>query len=248
MATPQGFNSPGGIPLGPGVSVAKQADGLYALDKPAGIRSHPNRPGADGKSLLTAPYDLDGEFYQWDDAAGKAQRLYLLNRLDAPTSGLILLADNEAEAKRIKDLFAAHKVEKTYYAIVKGNYAGRRETWRDRLSTSARGGAVRTVVGRGDPAVTHVRGLGVLTRTSTLTLLELRPETGRTHQLRVQCAHRNMPIVGDATYGDFRFNRQIATELGEKRLMLHAGRMCIPGKNSFSVEIASPEVFKVFLH
>jgi 23S rRNA-/tRNA-specific pseudouridylate synthase len=55
-----------------------------------------------------------------------------------------------------------------------------------------------------------------------VTLVELRPVTGRTHQLRVQCAKRHLPIVGDATYGDFRRNREFAKATGLKRLFLHS--------------------------
>jgi tRNA pseudouridine65 synthase len=53
-------------------------------------------------------------------------------------------------------------------------------------------------------------------------LIELTPRTGRSHQLRVQCAHRRLPIVGDATYGDFGGNRALAKETGVKRLCLHS--------------------------
>ena len=59
-------------------------------------------------------------------------------------------------------------------------------------------------------------------------LVKLYPKTGRTHQLRVQCAKRNLPIVGDNTYGDFQLNREIRKSTGYKRLFLHASHIRIP--------------------
>jgi 23S rRNA-/tRNA-specific pseudouridylate synthase len=84
------------LPLGPGVRVVRREGPLLALDKPEGVRSHPNEPGVvDVLALLAAPYDLDGEFYRLD-----GMEIHLLNRLDAPTSGLILISLDAAVARR----------------------------------------------------------------------------------------------------------------------------------------------------
>ena len=82
-----------------------------------------------------------------------------------------------------------------------------------------------------------------------LSLIELKPKTGRTHQLRVQCASRNVPILGDATYGDFRFNRQMAATLGSRRLFLHAFSVSFNYRASdvsrlFEAKAELPEPFK----
>src|SRR3954469_180018 len=84
------------LPLGPDVSrLLHAANGLAAFSKPAGVLSHPNTRADETRSLLSSRYMLEGEFYQWLDAAGSKQRLWLLNRLDSATSGVILGAASE---------------------------------------------------------------------------------------------------------------------------------------------------------
>ena len=95
-------------------------DGLVALEKPAGALSHPNAKGESRRSLLTADYDLKEECYQWIDGDGKTRRAWLINRLDSPTSGVILLGLNQEISQTIKKEFATHRVTKIYYALVRG--------------------------------------------------------------------------------------------------------------------------------
>lgn len=211
------------LPLGNRVSViAHHPCGLWALNKPGGVRSHPNGNTADPKALLTVPYNRRAESY-----AGPASGLcwHLLNRLDAPTSGVILLADDPELAELVKELFATRAVEKTYAALVRGKPRKRGETWRDRLQVRRGAGGARAATGGNEEAVTEMRLLQTASEPPLRSLLELSPKTGRTHQLRVQCADRRMPIIGDATYGDFRFNREFARAVGDKRLFLHASEL-----------------------
>lgn len=216
----------GDVPLGRGVEVlARDAQGLVALAKPAGVLSHPN-PASTGereRALLDAPYEWSGEFYRWSTRTGEGRRLYLLNRLDSATSGVILLADNEALAKAVRELFRTKHVQKTYQALVFGRPAQARQVWRDRLAVEKKGGQIRTGAGGNIPAEAQMTLLrDRMDRTPPLALIQLEPRTGRSHQLRVQCAVRHLPIVGDATYGDFRLNREFARRGGEKRLFLHS--------------------------
>jgi tRNA pseudouridine65 synthase len=195
-----------------------------ALYKPEGVRAHPNDDGkADGGALLDAPFDMERECY----TLGEGKRVYLLHRLDAPTSGIILVATDEKLANEVKALFAAHKVHKTYEALVFGDAGHGRRTWRDRLRTEKSARGARTTVGGGDMAVVDVDTHKTFRAKSGLVVshITLKPATGRTHQLRVQCAARHLPIVGDATYGDFALNRRAAKELGIKRLCLHAAKI-----------------------
>lgn len=212
------------FPLGNGVRVIAQAPGgLVAFDKPAGVLSHPNMRSEQPRALLTCDYALEGECFTWTDAAGVARTLWLLNRLDSHTSGVILAALDEDLAKRIRALFREKHVEKTYHALVFGRTAKPVEVWRDRLAIDKRGGQVRTRAGEGISSESQVRVLRQgRPAAPTLTLIELTPRTGRSHQLRVQCAHRRLPIVGDATYGDFGANRTLAKATGVKRLCLHS--------------------------
>ncbi|MFT3829154.1 MAG: RNA pseudouridine synthase [Opitutaceae bacterium] len=200
-------------------------NGLGALAKSAGVLSHPNEPGRDrGRALLDAEYDLEAECFIWTDpASGDTRRLWLLNRLDSATSGVILVAADGKLAADVKAQFQRKAIAKTYVALVFGTPRVPRETWRDRLAVERKGGVVRSSTSGGHiPAESDCRVLRSARGPQPLALLELKPRTGRTHQLRVQCARRQLPIVGDQTYGDFRRNREFAKLARTKRLFLHS--------------------------
>lgn len=211
------------LPLGPEVSIAGHHPcGLWALDKPGGIRSHPNENRPDPKALLTVRYDPRAECYT--DEGGN-RRWHLLNRLDAPTSGIVLLAEDDAIAAIVRNLFVERAVRKTYFALVFGKPQSREGHWEDRLQVKKGPGGARTVRGGHQPAITAMKQVRMKNDVFSRALLELQPKTGRTHQLRVQCAERQLPIVGDATYGDFRLNREFVAQYGIKRLFLHSGKV-----------------------
>jgi 23S rRNA-/tRNA-specific pseudouridylate synthase len=159
-------------------------------------------------------------------ASAPPRRIWLLNRLDSATSGVILAAASEKLAREIRALFQQRQVRKLYNALVFGVPSEPRQIWRDRLAVEKRGAQIRTAAGRGVPSEAHMRVLAQKRPPSAagapLALIQLEPKTGRSHQLRVQCAQRGLPIVGDATYGDFAANRAFAQATGEKRLFLHS--------------------------
>jgi tRNA pseudouridine65 synthase len=237
------------LPAGRGVTLIKHdANGLAALAKPAGTLSHPNTPKDQPRSLLDARYDKGGEYFEWRDAGGNERRLWLLNRLDSATSGVVLVAADESLARAVKDLFARHAVTKLYNALVFGRPRAASETWRDRLGVERRGSHVRAGAGH-VPAQSEMRVLEATGGHPALALLELKPLTGRTHQLRVQCAKRHLPIVGDATYGDFKRNRDFAKSTGLKRLFLHSVETRLEyerggRKIAFRAEAPLPEEFR----
>jgi tRNA pseudouridine65 synthase len=216
--------APKDLPLGRGVRVlAWDANGLLALEKPEKVLSHPNSPRDRGKALLEAGYDLDQECYSFGARPdGEPCRVWLLNRLDSATSGVILAAVDPRTAAAVRKEFAASKVLKTYCALVFGVPRPTRQQWKDALKVERREGKLRTRGGTGDRTATAAM---VLRRAfpgrPEVSLLELTPGTGRTHQLRVQCARRKLPIIGDRTYGDFAANREFARRTGCKRLFLH---------------------------
>lgn len=159
---------------------------------------------------------------------GEGKRWYLLNRLDAPTSGVILLSGVEEVAQQVKRLFAEHKVAKTYVAAVKGIVRRNKEVWRDYIKTMRTSGVLRSAVATGPAnAFAQMELLQSGAASPARCLVQLQPQTGKTHQLRVQCAHRHLPIIGDATYGDFTFNRLIARNYGHKRLFLHCAKTAL---------------------
>ena len=146
--------------------------------------------------------------------------LYLgtVHRLDRPVSGVLVWARTPKAARRLADQFARRLARKEYWAIVEGDVAdpGTDEVWDDWLERADGSGVVRATT-PGTPgaqrAITRVRpGHEPDARLPPGTCwLRLLPETGRTHQLRAQAAHRGLPIVGDGAYGAARpFPRGIA--------------------------------------
>jgi tRNA pseudouridine65 synthase len=212
------------LPLGREVLVLNHdANGLAAFSKPAGVLSHPNEPGDQPRSLLSACYMLEGEYFEWTSADGATQRLWLLNRLDSATSGVILAAADETLAGEVRAQFKRKSVRKIYQALVFGAPRQPLELWRDRLAVEKRGGMIRTAAGAGHvPAECQMTLVRTSARLPRVSLLKLEPRTGRSHQLRVQCAKRGLPIIGDQTYGDFGANRQFAKAAGTKRMFLHS--------------------------
>lgn len=212
------------LPLGREVTlIAQDANGLAAFNKPAGALSHPNAPGDEPRSLLTARYVLDGEFFEWSDPGGKVRRLWLLNRLDSATSGVILAAATPELATEIRAQFKRKQVRKIYLALVFGAPRQPMELWRDLLAVDKSGGRIRTAASAGHvPAESRMTVVRTGRAEPRVALIKLEPRTGRSHQLRVQCAKRHLPIVGDQTYGDFPGNRAFAKVAGTKRLFLHS--------------------------
>jgi 23S rRNA-/tRNA-specific pseudouridylate synthase len=210
------------FPMRGDVRVLRAKDGLVALLKPAGVLSHPNSSSPDKRAILTCAYDLEAERYDWDKGSA-----WLLHRLDSATSGVLLFAEDEILAKTVKKAFQTRAVQKSYRALVFGAPRAKSDTWTDSLRMENRGGVKRAVDNRhaiqtGAPssAVTQMELLQ--SSRDGVSLLGLEPQTGKMHQLRVQCARRKLPIVGDGTYGDFKWNREFARITGYKRLFLHA--------------------------
>ena len=252
-AVPENFWT--SLPLGRGVTLlAQDANGLAAFDKPAGVLSHPNAGGDEPRSLLTVRYRLEGEFYEWASGPGlPAHRLWLLNRLDSATSGVILVAADEALALEIRAQFRRKQVKKIYQTLVFGAPRQATEVWRDTMAAVKKSAQVRAVTGVGRvPAECRMSLVRTGRAEPRVSLLRLEPMTGRSHQLRVQCAKRHLPIVGDQTYGDFAANRAFAKLHRTKRLFLHSlatnfeyefkGR-----KHTFAVEAPLPAEFGAVL-
>jgi tRNA pseudouridine32 synthase / 23S rRNA pseudouridine746 synthase len=164
-------------------------DGLMlVIDKPAGIPVHAG-PGA-GVNLEQGFEAL---------RFGLPKPPALAHRLDRDTSGCLVLGRHAKALRRLGALFAAGRIAKTYWAVVAGvphEAEGRIET---RLAKHARGAGWQMAIdAAGQTSVTNWRVLGVADGRAWL---ELRPETGRTHQLRVHCGALGCPVVGDTFYG-----------------------------------------------
>lgn len=212
------------LPLGRGVKLLQHdANGLAAFDKPADVLSHPNADGDEPRSLLTTRYIIGGEYFEWQGETGAPLRLWLLNRLDAATSGVILAASSEKLAREVRAQFRRKQVKKTYAALVFGTPSKAVELWRDMLSVDKKGGRIRTAAEPGSmPSESRMSVVRPGRGEQKISLIKLEPVTGRSHQLRVQCAKRHLPIVGDQTYGNFARNRAFAKQSAVKRLCLHS--------------------------
>ena len=167
---------------------------LLAIDKPPGLVVHP-APGARRGTLVNALVHHLGTLA----GVGDPERPGIVHRLDRDTSGVLLVARTAAALEGLARQFRARAVDKRYLAIVRGSLKpatgtidrpiGRHPRERQRMSIRSQ---------RGRAAVTHWT---VLERFRDATLVRLRPETGRTHQLRVHLAALGHPILGDRVYG-----------------------------------------------
>ena len=186
---------------------------VIVIDKPAGISTH--APDHDRHD------DAVSRLQRWlasrNGGAPTDQYLGVHQRLDRDTSGVLLFARSRAANKGLAAAFEGRKVEKVYVAVAECSrqIADAGELVHDLVPDPENDGAMRALVPSARPAPKSVRAITkykVLAREGLRLLLELRPETGRTHQLRVQCAAMGAPLSGDALYG------------GEAapRLMLHA--------------------------
>lgn len=260
------------LPLGRGVKIlAANAIGIFALDKPAGVLTHPNTSGvaAAKNAMLVADYSLKNESYACRLPDGKVQKVYVLNRLDSPTSGVVLLSTNEKIATLVRRAFSEGHVRKVYCAVVCGRPNPPKGIWKDFLRrTREKDGSLRVVPARPNMRdALYTETHYTQTKPGTLVLggergrpvpgalLRLEPKTGRTHQLRVQCALKKIPILGDKTYGDFHHNmRAEESEVvaAHNRLFLHSFETGLEfswcGKQvAFSAKSPVPDVFSEIL-
>jgi 23S rRNA pseudouridine955/2504/2580 synthase len=167
------------------------------------------------------------------------RHLELVHRLDRDTSGCLLIAKRRSALRVLHDLMRGNRIDKRYLALVTGHWHKHRIEVNQPLlkNTLKSGERIVRVDARGKEAVTR---FSVQERLAGCQLVEARLLTGRTHQIRVHCAHLGTPILGDEKYGDEQQNRAFR-ERGLKRLFLHAKslRFRWPGENR-DIHIRAP--------
>lgn len=168
------------------LTVIYEDDYLIAVDKPAGMLIHPSRAKNEG----TLANFVTG-YYQ---KTGQKCAFHPVTRLDRDTFGIVLLAKNS----HAHALMQAADMKKTYHALVLGNWPGDAGVIDAPIARKPLPSLLREVRADGKPCTTEFT---VLERHEGYTKLALRPVTGRTHQLRVHCAHMGHPILGDPQYG-----------------------------------------------
>ena len=198
----------------PGLVVVYEDADIIVVDKPPGVAAHPT-PGWTGPTvlhgLLAAGHSLA--------TSGAAERQGIVHRLDATTSGLMVLAKSERAYSALKRAFRDREVDKVYHALVQGHPDPLRGTVDAPIGRHPSGDGRFAVVAGGRPSVTHYDTLEAFRAAS---LAEIVLETGRTHQIRVHMAAIRHPCVGDRLYGA---DPVLAAHLGLTRQWLHAVRL-----------------------
>ena len=193
---------------------------LLAVNKPAPLltQAPPAVPSLEArvKAYLKAKHNKPGNVY-----------LGIPHRLDRPVSGVVVFARNTKAAQRIHKQFQDHTTRKVYWAVVEGDVTPDTGVWEDWVRKIA--DEARTVkAAEGEPgAKLAMLEYRVLRRLDGRTLVELEPLTGRMHQLRVQCAWRGHPVLGDTTYGSTVAFGPPAELPRDKVIALHARRLTI---------------------
>ena len=195
----------------PGMGILHEDADIVVIDKPAGVAAHPT-VGWTGPTVLGG---LLGAGHRVA-TSGAPERQGIVHRLDANTTGVMVVAKSETAYSRLKRAFKERTVDKRYHALVQGHPDPLRGTVDAPIDRHPSGDGRFAVVAGGKPAVTHYDTLEAFRAAS---LLDIKLETGRTHQIRVHMAALRHPCVGDLLYGA---DPTLAARLGVTRQWLHA--------------------------
>jgi len=199
----------------PGLAIVYEDEDIVVVDKPRGVAAHPT-PGWTGPTVLGGLLAA-GLIVA---TSGAAERQGIVHRLDANTTGLMVVAKSESAYSLLKQAFRERTVSKTYHALIQGHPDPLRGTIDAPIGRHPSSSDGRfAVVADGRPSVTHYDTLEAF-RAASLVTVGL--ETGRTHQIRVHMAALRHPCCGDLLYGA---DPALAARLGLTRQWLHAVRL-----------------------
>jgi 23S rRNA pseudouridine1911/1915/1917 synthase len=197
-----------------GLDVVFNDEHIIVINKPSGVAAHPS-PGWQGPTVIGAI--IAGGYNV--STSGAAERQGVVHRLDVGTTGLMVVAKDEASYSNLKDQFRERIVKKVYHAMVQGHMDPSEGTIDAPINRHPREDYRFAVVADGKPSITHYKSLELFPAVS---LLEIELETGRTHQIRVHFSALHHPLVGDLTYGA---DHTIAERLEMHRPWLHARQL-----------------------
>jgi 23S rRNA pseudouridine955/2504/2580 synthase len=225
---------PLGLDAGLRSAILYEDAGLLVINKPSGLAVH----GGSGISL--------GLIEALRQMYPEQRHLELVHRLDRDTSGCVMVAKKRSVLKQLHELLKARKgVDKRYLALVGGKWPARKQQVNAPLQKNVLSSGERMVRVEleGKKSVTEYT---LLRRVAGASLIEARPVTGRTHQIRVHCQYAGYPILGDDKYGDDEAGANFR-KLGLKRLFLHAHSLAftLDGKRISVVAPLPPELEKV---
>jgi len=225
---------PLGLDAGLRSAILYEDAGLLVINKPSGLAVH----GGSGISL--------GLIEALRQMYPEQRHLELVHRLDRDTSGCVMVAKKRSVLKQLHELLKARKgVDKRYLALVGGKWPARKQQVNAPLQKNVLSSGERMVRVEleGKKSVTEYT---LLRRVAGASLIEARPVTGRTHQIRVHCQYAGYPILGDDKYGDDEADANFR-KLGLKRLFLHAHSLAftLDGKRISVVAPLPPELEKV---
>ena len=214
LPEPQGFTPVIRAVAVPGMEILYEDDALVVVDKPVGVAAHPS-PGWTGPTVIGGLAAAGIRV----STSGAAERQGVVHRLDVGTTGVMAVAKSEHAYTVLKRAFKERTVEKTYHALVQGHPDPTSGTIDAPIDRHPRHDYRFAVVASGKPSVTHYELIEAFRSAS---LLNVRLETGRTHQIRVHFSALRHPCVGDITYGA---DPTLSSRLGLRRQWLHARQL-----------------------
>ena len=197
-----------------GMEIVHDDDDVVVIGKPVGVAAHPS-PGWTGPTVIGG---LAAAGYRIA-TSGAAERQGIVHRLDVGTSGLMVVAKSERAYSLLKQQFRDRVVDKRYHALVQGHPDPLSGTIDAPIGRHPTHDYKWAVIAEGKPSVTHY---DLIEAFRSASLLDIKLETGRTHQIRVHMSAHRHPCVGDLTYGA---DPTLAKRLGLTRQWLHAVRL-----------------------
>jgi 23S rRNA pseudouridine1911/1915/1917 synthase len=194
-----------------GLRILHEDDDIVVVDKPVGVAVHPS-PGWTGPTVVGGLAAAGLRI----STSGAAERQGVVHRLDAGTTGVMVVAKSEHAYSVLKRAFKERTVSKGYHALVQGHPDPTRGTIDAPIDRHPRYDYKFAVVTGGKPSITHYE---VIEAFRAASLVDVQLETGRTHQIRVHFSAMRHPCVGDLTYGA---DPVLARRLGLTRQWLHA--------------------------